>query len=323
MKIWVSHLKFLNIFSSSMSDNFATPSTPVAFRRFFATVFVSSFPESIETLVLSLFEGCRYRAAGYHIGSESGRMHIHFAVILANTRRRNAICNTLLRALDGCEPHHPNVLSLRANTEEQVMNYLNKNSRSFSDGTFTTQGERSDLKKVCGELQEHGDLKRIAESYPDVYVRNYRGLGNLLSLTVNKQRRLDLKVYFVTGATGLGKTSGVLDRHGDENVFRPVVAKPKVWFDGYFAHPVVLFDDLNPDDISSNYLLQLLDIYYMTVEVKGGTVPYVPKFVYITSNMRFEAFLDSFPVHHRAALRRRFSLVYVYFEDCVHVDVVD
>ncbi len=44
-------------------------------------------------------------------------------------------------------------------------------------------------------------------------------------------RRTDLKVIYISGATGTGKTRGILDKHGDGNVYR--VNDYEHPFDGY------------------------------------------------------------------------------------------
>lgn len=54
------------------------------------------------------------------------------------------------------------------------------------------------------------------------------------------------------------------------------------FFDGYADHESVLIDDFEPKNCPFRWLLQLLDIYPLDVEVKGGSTRWIPKKIYIT-----------------------------------------
>ncbi len=51
----------------------------------------------------------------------------------------------------------------------------------------------------------------------------------------------DLKVIYISGATGTGKTRGILDKHGDGNVYR--VNDYEHPFDGYSCQNILAFDE--------------------------------------------------------------------------------
>ena len=51
-------------------------------------------------------------------------------------------------------------------------------------------------------------------------------------------RRVNLKVVYISGVTGMGKTRGILDEHGDANVYR--VSEYKNPFDHYSCEPLLL-----------------------------------------------------------------------------------
>lgn len=88
-----------------------------------------------------------------------------------------------------------------------------------------------------------------------------------------------------------------------------MIAGSKVWFDGYDGEESILFDDFVGGP-PVTLMLQILDIYPLRVEVKGGTVQAKWVRVYITSNLEVREWWDgSMYPEHRAALERRLTRV--------------
>lgn len=99
------------------------------------------------------------------------------------------------------------------------------------------------------------------------------------------KRRAAPTVYLLYGKAGVGKTRLVNDKYpiGDVSFKK---APDTRWFDGYDAQDVLLLDDFSgaASKMSLNYVLQLLDRYEMSVEVKGDTVPLLATKIFITTN---------------------------------------
>lgn len=53
----------------------------------------------------------------------------------------------------------------------------------FGDLSSTGQGSRTDLKEACTSLLEHRNIKKLAQDYPDTYVKYHTGFDKLLSTT--------------------------------------------------------------------------------------------------------------------------------------------
>jgi len=94
------------------------------------------------------------------------------------------------------------------------------------------------------------------------------------------------QVYLLYGPPGCGKTRLVNDKYP---IGGPCFKKAPdtKWFDGYDGQEVLLLDDFAgaASKMSLNYVLQLLDRYEMTVEVKGDSVPLLAKKIFITTNI--------------------------------------
>jgi len=100
----------------------------------------------------------------------------------------------------------------------------------------------------------------------------------------SQQRRLDLKVSTIIGKPGLGKTRYVMDKHGDEKVYKIEFKDNSIWFDGYTGQDVLLIDEYE-GQLNYTQLLNLLDIYKLRLPVKGGFTFANWTHVYITSNI--------------------------------------
>jgi len=103
---------------------------------------------------------------------------------------------------------------------------------------------------------------------------------------------------------GVGKTRKVFDDETDIYMY-----PGQGWFDGYFGQDIVLFDDFSGSEFKITYLLKLLDRYPMSVPIKGAFVQWVPRKIYITSNLDPDSWYPGAHEEHRAALRRRLKTV--------------
>jgi len=119
-----------------------------------------------------------------------------------------------------------------------------------------------------------------------------------------RQWVVDVRVLW--GATGTGKTRTVYDSHEIADIY---CHGGGPWFDGYDQHSICLFDDFGGSCFPLPYLLKLLDRYPFRVPIKGGFVAWVPKIIYITSNMDPDTWYAGALPEHQRALRRRFTTV--------------
>ena len=97
--------------------------------------------------------------------------------------------------------------------------------------------------------------------------------------------RKNLQVIYISGATGTGKTSGVLAEHGAENVYR--VTDYLHPFDSYNCQSVICFDEFR----SSLYLKDMLnycDIYPLELPARFSNKYACYDTVYIISNWGLE-----------------------------------
>lgn len=143
-------------------------------------------------------------------------------------------------------------------------------------------GFRSDLAEVADKVKKGEKMSDVAASHPDTFIRNYRGLGALRSLSM-PDRSYMTELHIIWGASGVGKTRFVHEKEKD------LYVKPSgPWWDGYDGQEAVLFDDVLWLSLYTEYhghteWLKLIDRYPHKVPIKGGMVKFIAKRVYITS----------------------------------------
>lgn len=108
------------------------------------------------------------------------------------------------------------------------------------------------------------------------------------SLLMDKYKdsiREDLKVIYISGATGTGKTSGILKEHSASNVYR--VTDYQHPFDGYNCQPVICFDEFR-SSLCLKDMLNYCDIYPLQLPARYSNKIACYNTVYIISNWELE-----------------------------------
>lgn len=209
------------------------------------------------------------------------------------------------------------------------IDYIKKNNRwenseksetkvegSFEDwGTIPVQrGLRPEMEELyqmikCGYT--NAEILEINNDYISLLDKIDKVRITLLQEKYKNIRRLNLEVVYVYGATGTGKTRGILDKHGDCNVYR--VTQYKHAFDMYNCQNILVLEEYR-SNIQLGELLSYLDVYAVELPAR-----YVNRFacyekVYIVSNWKLEEqYLDvqrESPETWKAFLRRIHKVVH-------------
>jgi hypothetical protein len=258
---------------------------------------------------------CRWMIVGKEISPETGTPHLQGACILGS-RMAFSTLKTLIGSRCHIEPMH--------GKPECSLAYCSKeDSNPFVKGTLPTPGKRNDI-HVAAERILSGESVRSLALDPEVgavaVVKFHKGLTVLRSM-VQPRRTEPPKVFWIFGPTGTGKTRCALESGrrlaGLDDDLIWISSGSLRWFDGYDGHPVVIFDDFRAKDVSWSFLLRLLDRYPVSVEFKGGSVAWLPKYIFITCPKDIEGTFEARNLHKPedlGQLKRRVTQVF-HFAD--------
>lgn len=223
-------------------------------------------------------------------GVPSGTPHYQGHLVLHTKARRSWLKRHL------CRKSH---FEPRKGTLDQAEEYCSKEETrvdpiggpQLGAGCFGTRprsgrGGRSDLDCVRQDLDEGASMREISERYFGTFLRYERGLRSYRLL---RQRQRDWITYthVLWGPPGCGKTRAVTELAGPDAYWLPKPNSNRAFWDGYDGHDTVVIDEFY-GWLPRDFMQRLCDRYPLNVETKGGTVAFVAKQIFITSNARPE-----------------------------------
>lgn len=185
------------------------------------------------------------------------------------------------------------------------VNYIKKNGKWELDeskqekkieGTFEeygtqppdSKGKRCDMSELYQMVLDNMSNAEILAQNQD-YILQIEKLDKVRTIILTERFkdtvRLDLEVIYVSGATGTGKTRGVLERNGYGNVYR--VTDYLHPFDSYSAQPIIAFDEFR-SSIKIKDMLLYCDIYPLELPSRYTNKYACYNRVYIISNWPLE-----------------------------------
>lgn len=210
----------------------------------------------------------------------------------------------------------------RRGSRDQARRYCMKKesqvSKPIEHGTWISgQGNRADIESIKSMVLEGKDDEDIFIAHPGTWLSFHAGISKIRRIIQRKRvpRWRKLKVIWLYGDTGQGKTRGVFDRHPD--VYRlPLGDQQQLWFDGYDGENVIVFDEFY-GQVKFNFMLQLLDGYPLRLPVKGDHVYANWTIAYITSQHPPEEVYNNIAPDLKGHLYRRIAAT-IHVPDELH-----
>ena len=240
-----------------------------------------------------------YACGAEEIGCETNKLHIHTYFACKNPIRFSTLRNKFsdadvnIQASQGTAYENRDYIFKEGKWENDPK-ADQKTGVNFEIGTVPEnhQGHRSDLEALYNMVKEGFSNIEIINTYPDIAILHLDKLDKLRTALFfqkySSERRLDLKVHYIFGATRTGKTRSVLDEYGDENCYRVTdYAHP---FDSYdpTKHSVIIFDEFR-SSLPLQDMLNYLDIYVLTLPARYSNKIASYKTAIIISNEPFES----------------------------------
>lgn len=235
--------------------------------------------DTFEDLCKILDVECRYMVFGFEKG-DSGTNHIQGYVMFEKKK-------TLI-TLKG-------ILGPRAHVEVARKVPLANYRYCIGEGDYYTfpeedseppkgQGRRSDINNLLADIDQKKTMLQIAQRNPNEFLKFQQGIKAYRFATLEEEAKKTRKIHteVIWGKAGTGKTSYVYKLHGVHDVFK-ITQDAYPWWDGYEGQKILLIDDFY-GWVKWGTFLNLLDIFPLQLQIKGGFTWALWDKVYITSN---------------------------------------
>lgn len=252
------------------------------------------------------------------IGTQ-GTPHIHIYVCFTSRVRWSTLKKHFTEA---------HIEIAHGSVEDNIM-YIKKDGKWKDTEKEETKIEDSyeewgEVPKQKGNNQDMAELYQlIKDGYTDTeifeinndYIREVDRINKIrttLLIDKFKDTRRNIKVIYISGATGTGKTRGVLDTHGDSNVYR--VSDYNHPFDYYSCQPVLCFDEFR-SSLRLSDMLNYMDIYPIQLPSRYSNKVACYETVYVVSNWKLEAQYPEIQQHDQeswSAFLRRIHEIHIY-----------
>lgn len=268
------------------------------------------------------FPTLKYFCMADEIGGESGTYHTHIYVCFSSRVRFSTM-----------KKHFPEAHIEAAHGSVQAnISYIKKSGEKWTEkaktcvegsfeewGTIPTQkGKREDMAELY-DLVKAGYTNAEIIAINNDYILTIDKIDKLrTTLLIEKYkntRRLNLKVTYISGVTGAGKTRSIMDVFGDANVYR--VTEYDHPFDQYECQFVMVFEEFR-SSLKISRMLNYCDIYPVTLGARYTNRVGCYEYVYIMTNIPLE---EQYPEIQQdspetwKAFLRRIHEVQIYEED--------
>lgn len=277
--------------------------------------------DSIKSL-LGEFKSLVYWCMCDEVG-ENGTYHTHVYIACSSAVRFSTMKNKF-------ETAH---IELCNGTSQQNRDYIRKEGKyekskkketnlaetfeEYGEMPVERQGARNDLADLYDAIKAGQSNFEIIENNPEYMMCLDKIERARQTIMENKYKSTfrELDVTYVTGKTGTGKTRGVMEKYGYENVFR--VTDYLHPFDNYKQQDVVVFEEFR-SSLKIQDMLNYLDGYPLELPCRYTNKIACYTKVYIISNIRFEQQYEQVQQDYNEtwqAFRRRVKKIVVYGSD--------
>lgn len=266
---------------------------------------------------LTALTGCIYWCMCDEVG-EQGTPHTHLYLAFQNAKE----FQTIHRRFYGAH------IEVARGTHQENRDYIRKEGK-YQDtekadtnlpDTFEESGQlpaESDRRMKQSEailamIEAGASNAEILRAYPSAMNHLPRIEQARQTLLEEKYRDAfrGLKVTYIWGKTGVGKTRGIMERYGYRNVYR--VTNYKNPFDGYKGEPVILFDEFR-SSLPLEDMLKYMEGYPLNLPARFSDRAACFEAVYVVSNIPMEKQYSQVQLEEPetwAAFLRRFERIY-------------
>lgn len=250
----------------------------------------NGFTHETIKLTLEKFKSIIYWCMCDEVG-EQGTYHTHVYFALKNGSRFETVKKRF-------PPAHIEIVS--KGTSQENRDYIRKEGKyensekketnlpetfeEWGEMPVEQQGARNDLSALYEMIKDGYSNFEILEVNPQ-YMLNIDKIERarqIIRENMFKSTWRDLEVVYIFGTTGSGKTRGVMEEYGYENVYR--ITDYEHPFDGYQGQDVVIFEEFR-SSLAIQDMLNYLDGYPLTLPCRYANKVACFTKVYIITNV--------------------------------------
>lgn len=248
-------------------------------------------------------KSCRYMCWSQEIAPTTGTPHLQGYTAWTTTMSLQAF----KKKLGGRLRFEANTVATAQQNRDYCSGMCEKKGYTLNPtfeefGELPKQGDRTDWRSAVEMIRSRAPVVDVIYEQPHL-VPAIRALERLATLSNKPPKDRDVRVIYIHGSSGCGKTRSI------HAAFPDAYWKPNgEWWDAYDGEQVVVLDDFY-GDIQHALLLRVLDRYPLRVPFKGGFYPAHWTTVIISSNARLDDQYQSITGTKREPLYRRIHRV--------------
>lgn len=276
--------------------------------------------------IIKGIKSCVYYCLSDEIGLDTETFHTHIFIACKSAVR----FSTLRKKFDGAH------FECAKGTCVQNRDYVFKVGKWLDDSKADTniadshlewgdmpierQGKRNDLDDLYDMIKSGMSNYEIIDECPQ-YMLNIDKIERCRQVVRDEKYKntwRELDVVYIYGETGAGKTRGIMDKYGYENVYRCTdYSHP---FDGYKGQDVIVFEEFR-SSLKIQDMLNYLDGYPLELPCRYANKVACYTKVYIVSNIALtEQYCDLQRQYTETwnAFLRRINRVQIYVQGAIH-----
>lgn len=248
--------------------------------------------------ILSGFPSLLYWCMCDEIG-EQGTPHTHVYMAFQNAVMFSTIQQRFygshIELANGSHLENRNYIRKEGKWAEDEKNKTNKPESFEESGEMPPErsNKQSVSEMILNMIKDGASNAEIINEYPTAMSKiQYIEMARQTLLAEEfKDKRRDVKVHYIWGDSGVGKTSSIMDKYGDSNVYR--VTDYKHPFDGYKGQNVIVFEEFH-SSIDLVLMLTLIDRYSVDLPCRYSNKVACYTEVYFVTNIPLEKqYLDA------------------------------
>lgn len=241
--------------------------------------------DKVKKYLLSL-QNLRYAIAGKEKAPTTGHEHMHIFVQFKRS------CRLTLKSLCGCHVDKCN------GTPQQNKDYVEKGKIIWEYGEMKSKGWLT--------------IEQVKKSKPQERIKlpiQYYRIVKDIDMEESKKMFVDdvrknIKVYYISGHSGAGKTNFAFNLIGKEP-FNLVKYENGFWMGVTSTCKIALYDDWRDDHMEPSEFINFVDYNKHIMNVKGGCVINNYNIIIITTIIRLEFIYMNKPEESRSQWERR------------------